>query len=133
MLSRTAQYAVKAMIELARLRDGELGCAACIAGRTGAPVNYLSKLLKLLAQQGLLESRKGLGGGFHLARPAREITLFDIAEPIDHVSRMSSCFFGDADCRQVPRCAAHDGWQAVRDPFLGFLRNTTLEQLRDSK
>jgi len=133
MLSRTAQYAVKAMIELSKLKDGELGCAACIAGRTGAPVNYLGKLLKLLTQQGLLESRKGLNGGFHLARPAGEISLYDIAEPIDHVSRLGTCFFGDAECRQATRCAAHDGWQAVRDPFLSFLRDTTLEQLKDKQ
>lgn len=130
MITKTALYAIKAMTELSRLPEGELGCAACIAERTGAPANYLSKLLKLLAQQGLLESRKGLGGGFRLARPAEQISLYDIAEPIDHVSRWTACFFGSESCSQTAPCPAHRGWQAVREPYLEFLHSTSLKDMQ---
>lgn len=126
MISRTALYALKAIQELARLPASELGGAAAIAEKTGAPVNYLGKLLKLLAQDGLLESRKGLNGGFRLARLPAEITLFDIAEPIDHVSRWTSCFLGGGQCCEDAPCSVHGAWQVVRQEYLNFLKHTTI-------
>src|SRR5262245_48864240 len=105
MLSKTGLHAVRAMVALARLPRGAYAGAAGIARDIGAPQNYLGKLLKDLAGEGLLESQKGLGGGFRLARDAREITLFDVVEPIEHVSRWSGCILGMPACSDRAPCA----------------------------
>ena len=83
MISKTALHAIRAVAGLAELPSGEFEGAATIAARTGAPANYLGKLLQQLSHEGLLTSRKGAGGGFALARPAESITLLDIVEPTE--------------------------------------------------
>lgn len=128
MLSKTARDVLKALIELAALPPDSYAGAASVAERIGAPRNYLSKQLKQLARLGLVISQKGLGGGFRLARPAREITLFEVVEPLDNVSRMQDCFFGGpCDCQSA--CAVHGRWAKVRKSYLDFLSQTTISDL----
>jgi Rrf2 family transcriptional regulator, iron-sulfur cluster assembly transcription factor len=129
MLSKTGLHAVRAMVALARLPEGAYAGAASIARDTNAPQNYLGKLLKNLAGEGLVESQKGLGGGFRLARDARKITLFDVVEPIEHVSRWSGCILGLAACTDRHPCALHDRWKDVRNAYLHMLQETTLADL----
>ncbi len=129
MLSKTGLHAVRAMVALAKLPDGVYAGAARVAQDIGAPQNYLGKLLKTLAGEGLVESQKGLGGGFRLARDARDICLLDVVEPIEHVSRWSGCILGRSECSEADPCAMHERWKAVRDAYLRMLRRTTLAEL----
>jgi Rrf2 family protein len=129
MLSKTGLHAVRAIVALARLPEGAYAGAARIAGEIGAPQNYLGKLLKALAEEGLVESQKGLGGGFRLARDARHISLLDIVEPIEHISRWSGCILGRPECSEGNPCALHDRWKAVRDSYLRMLQRTTIAEL----
>jgi Rrf2 family transcriptional regulator, iron-sulfur cluster assembly transcription factor len=129
MLSKTGLHAVRAIVALAKLPDGVYAGAARIAQEIGAPQNYLGKLLKALAEEGLVESQKGLGGGFRLARDAREISLLDIVEPIEHISRWSGCILGRPECSESDPCAIHNRWKAVRDAYLRMLRQTTIAEL----
>jgi Rrf2 family protein len=129
MLSKTGLHAVRAAVALAKLPAGEYAGAAHIAREIGAPQNYLGKLLKSLAAVGLLESQKGLGGGFRLARKAQETSLFDVVDPIEHISRWSGCILGRPECSETNPCAIHNRWKAVRDSYLRMLRRTTLAEL----
>jgi Rrf2 family iron-sulfur cluster assembly transcriptional regulator len=129
VLSKTGLHAVRALVALARLPEGAYGGAAHIARQIGAPRNYLGKLLQALAEEGLVESQKGLGGGFRLARDAKDISLLDVIEPIEHVSRWSGCILGWPECSEVNPCAVHDRWKAVRDAYLRLLRRTTIAEL----
>jgi Rrf2 family protein len=129
MLSKTGLHAVRAVVALARLPAESYAGAARIAQEIGAPQNYLGKLLKALAAEGVVESQKGLGGGFRLARGAREISLFDVIEPIEHISRWSGCILGRSECSENDPCAIHDRWKAVRDAYLRMLHRTTIAEL----
>jgi Rrf2 family protein len=129
VLSKTGLHAVRAVVALARLPEGTYAGAARIAQEIGAPPNYLGKLLKALAEEGLLESQKGLGGGFRLARPAQEVSLLDVVEPIEHLSRWSGCILGRPECSEKDPCALHDRWKAVRDAYLRMLQRTTIAEL----
>src|SRR5262249_32207866 len=129
MLSKTGLHAVRAMAALARLPEGTYAGAARIAQDIGAPQNYLGKLLKALAEEGLVESQKGLGGGFRLVRDPGHISLLDVVEPIEHISRWSGCILGRPECSDKHPCAIHDRWKAVRDAYLRMLQRTTLAEL----
>src|SRR5262245_28197047 len=94
MITKSGVHAVRAMVALAKLPEDTYAGAARIAKEIGAPQNYLGKLLQALAREGLVESQKGLGGGFRLARTPRRISLLDVVEPIEHVSRWSGCILG---------------------------------------
>ncbi len=129
MLSKTALHALRAMTALAELPENSYAGVADIAAAIRAPRNYLGKLLQSLAEAGLVESQKGKGGGFRLARQPATIAVFDVVEPIDHVSRWQGCFMGRSQCSSQNACVVHDRWQAVRDAYLAFLRGTNLEDL----
>lgn len=129
MLSKTALSAIQAFAVMAELPEGEHIGAGEIAERTGAGRNYLGKLLQSLAEAGLLQSRKGLGGGFRLAHDSKAISLFDVIDPIDHVGRWNGCFLSRAECNPDSPCALHDRWKAIREPYLRFLRETPISDL----
>jgi Rrf2 family protein len=79
-----------------------------------------------LSRQRLVVSQKGLGGGFRLARPAAEITLLDVVDPIEHLERWSSCILGQPNCSDSNPCAVHAQWKVVRAAYMDLLSTTTL-------
>lgn len=129
MLSRTAIHALRAVVSLAEMATDEYAGASDVAVRIGAPRNYLGKLLRILAEEGIVESQKGKGGGFRLARKPERLTIFDVVEPIDHVSRWGGCFLGRGRCSEQSPCSVHTRWGQVRDQYLKFLRGTTVAEL----
>lgn len=129
MLTRTGLHAVRAMVALAQLPEGAYAGAARIAREIGAPPNYLGKLLQTLARAGLVQSQKGLGGGFCLARDPRHISLFDVIEPLEHVSRWTGCILGRPGCSDQAPCAVHDRWKKVRNAYLDLLTRTSIADL----
>ncbi len=129
MISKTGLHAVKALALLAGLQDGDFIGTTRIADEVGAPPNYLGKLLQQLASEGLVESRKGFGGGFRLNRQPDRIPLYDVIEPIDRVSKWKGCFLGRSSCSDSSPCAVHDRWSRVRSEYLEFLRNTSVADL----
>ena len=133
MISRTAVHAVRALTSLAALSEGSYAGAAEVARQIEAPRNYLGKLLNTLAGAGLVESQKGKGGGFRLARPPGQVSILEVVEPIDRVSRWSGCFLGGARCSDDAPCAVHRQWGEVREVYLRFLQDTTLAALVDAE
>jgi Rrf2 family protein len=129
MISKTGIHAVTAVAALAELGDGAFAGAAEIADRIGAPRNYLGKLLKTLADRRLLVSQKGKGGGFRLARDANRISLYEIMESLDRVSRWGGCFLGRSRCSDEAPCSVHHHWSKVRAAYLQFLHETTVADL----
>jgi Rrf2 family protein len=129
MLTKTGLHAVRAMLALARLPEGAYAGSASVAREIGAPPNYLGKLLQMLAREGLVQSQKGLGGGFRLARDPAAISLLDVVEPIEQVSRWSGCILGRPECSDSAPCALHERYKKVRNDYLRLLRDTTLADL----
>ncbi len=136
MMSTSAAHAVKAVRERADLGEGRFAGAVALAQKTGAPPNYLSKLLQILARQGILESRKGAGGGFRLARDAREIRLYEIVAAIEDIDRWRGCFLGNGRCVSMsvegdPKagCAVHQRWAPVRDAYLALLHDSSVAEI----
>ena len=133
MISKTALSVVKALVYLAQQPDGARVGAAAIAEKINAGQNYLGKVLQSLTREGLVESQKGLWGGFKLARDPHTITLYDVVEPIDQVSRWEGCFMGGDTCGSESPCAVHDRWGTVRETYKAFLKETTIADLAAKK
>jgi Rrf2 family protein len=129
MIGRTGQHAIRALTCLARLPEGECVGAATVARQIGAPPNYLGKLLQVLTRNGLVESRRGAGGGFRLARGPQSITLLEVMAPLDDVSRWSGCFLEPGPCSVAAHCSIHDRWAGIRDSMLEMLERTTIADL----
>lgn len=129
MLTKTGLHAIRAMAVLGKLADGEFVGANRIAEEIDAPPNYLGKLLQTLARDGLVESQKGVGGGFRLAMSAKQIRLFDVVEPLEHLSRWTNCVLGWRECSDADPCVLHDRWKKIRTDYINLLQRTTVADL----
>ncbi|HXI02153.1 MAG TPA: Rrf2 family transcriptional regulator [Candidatus Saccharimonadales bacterium] len=129
MIPQSGRHALRAVVELAGLQAGRYEGVGALARRTGAPANYLGKLLQVLVGSGVLESRKGPGGGFRLARPAAEITLLDIVEPLADLAGWNECILGLPVCSDETACRIHGTWDEMRSSYMRMLSGTILADL----
>lgn len=129
MLTDTAEYALRSVLHLARRPTGERVPSAAVADALDLPANYLSKTMRTLAKEGVLDAARGPGGGFALARPADEITLRDVVDPFLELGGRDRCLLGDRKCENREPCAAHARWQELTSHVEGFFGGTTVSDL----
>jgi Rrf2 family iron-sulfur cluster assembly transcriptional regulator len=117
-ISQTAEYALRAMAGIACRSTTEPILARDLSADTLIPEQYLLKILRRLVIAGLLESRKGRGGGFVLSRPPDRIRFRDVLEAVDAYPRENECAFGWGACDASRPCPLHTSWgpmsQALR-------------------
>jgi Rrf2 family protein len=93
MFSQTTEYALRAMSCLALAPD-QLVPTTTLAAMTKVPTNYLAKVLQQLAAANMITGRRGVGGGYRLARPADSITLLEIVNTVGTLQRITTCPLG---------------------------------------
>jgi Rrf2 family protein len=130
MLSITSQYALRALSHLAR-QSGEAVLGRDLAHSVEIPANYLSKVLLILRNAGLVDTTRGSGGGYRLRRPANEIYLIDVVELFEEISRTKPCCFlgRTRACSDGVPCTAHSLWHDLQAAYLGFLVSTPLSAI----
>ena len=129
MITRTAEYALRALLVLARAEPSRLLTADRIAEGTGTPRNYMSKTLYALAKGGLVRSTRGPAGGFVLARDTDAVLIADIVGIFAEPPRTQRCLLGTGVCNAAKPCAAHYRWSSVRNAAQTALAATTLADL----
>lgn len=129
MFSRTTDYALRALLVLARAHGHGPLHADAIAEATGSPRNYLSKVLNALAKEGVVRSARGPAGGFTLARAPASITVAELVDVFEHEHEHERCILGTAPCNATRPCAAHHRWSAVRAAQRAPLEATSLSDL----
>jgi Rrf2 family protein len=90
MISKTSEYALRAMVFLAE-NSTSPSPLQDIAATTQVPPGYLSKVLQQLVRAGLLTSQRGLGGGFTLTRPPSELSVYEVVQSVDPINRIREC------------------------------------------
>jgi len=101
-----------------------------IAKEADVPRKYLSRILADLVRVGVLDSTRGKGGGFRLAREAKEIPLFDVLSPFEPVfGSRRPCPFGHEACSDDRPCGGHEQWKAVRSAYEVFLHQTHISDV----
>jgi Rrf2 family protein len=131
MLSATSEYALRALAYLAAQPAGTALLGRDLAKAADVPANYLSKILLTLRNADLVDTTRGLTGGYRLHKSAEEIFLIDVVELFDDVSRSKPvCFLRhEKACSSETPCQAHDLWRDVQSRYLGFLLSTPLSAL----
>ena len=130
MLSQTHEYALRAAVFLAS-EEARPRTAREIGAATDVPTGYLAKVLQQLVRAGIATSRRGLHGGFLLARSARKISVLAVINAVDPVRRIRSCPLGRADHARA-LCPLHrtldDAYARIERAFAG----STLSDLTGS-
>ena len=127
-LPQTAEYALRAVCYIAEHERAGPVPGPAVATALGAPTNYLSKLLHQLGALGVLESVRGVHGGYHLGLPGDQLYLAAIVRPflpeVEH-----RCIMGHARCRNDQPCGAHERWKSVKDTAAAFFEDLTIADL----
>jgi Rrf2 family protein len=130
--SRSAEYAIRAFVELAPVPEGKYEMVKNIAARADIPAHFLAKILQQLARKGFLRSSKGPTGGFCLRTPAKSVTLLQLVEAIDGLAEYDRCPSGLAECNDTAPCGMHDEWKKLRDAIKGYMAQTTIADVAAS-
>jgi Rrf2 family iron-sulfur cluster assembly transcriptional regulator len=129
MLTTTTQYALRALVALTALPEGEVALGRDLSERSGVPANYLSKILLDLKRAGIVTAVRGTGGGYRLNRPADEIRLIEVVELFDPPRANPGCLLSSSgECTDDNPCAAHRRWVAVRKTYESFLESTSVSE-----
>ncbi len=127
-VTRLTDYATVVLTVLAA-EPGRVLSAAELAERAGLEAPTVSKVLKPLAQAGLLEAFRGAHGGYRLSRPPEDISLIAIVEAMEGPLAMTECSLDDASCGIASQCAARANWRRINDIVADALRGVSLAQM----
>jgi Rrf2 family protein len=130
-MTRTGEYALRALIYLAQHSDQWPIPGGEIARGAKVPAKYLQKILGDLTRSGVLVASPGRTGGFRLRRPAASTSLLDVLGPFERF-QLRHCPFGNAVCSDRNPCGAHERWKAVVEVEQRFLRETTVADVAQS-
>lgn len=131
IISRTAEYALRAIVHLAAA-EGETVSQTVgqIAHGTQVPVGYLSKVLQSLSRAGLIVSQRGLGGGFRLAKAPEQTSILEVVQAIEPMERLTTCPLG-LEAHGTNLCPLHRRLDGAMALIEAQFRATTIAELLD--
>ena len=127
-VTKLTDYATVVLTVLAATPDAVLS-ASELAERAGLETPTVSKLLKPLAQAGLVEGFRGSHGGYRLARPAGAVSLIEIVEAMEGPLGMTECSVHAGSCGIEDQCGVRANWRHINDVVVEALRSVTLAQM----
>lgn len=130
-LNQATDYAFRAVHHLSRLPRGKVVEARLIAEEEHIPIRFLLKILRSLARAGIVESYRGVSGGYALAKSPGEITMKDVVEAVEGPVRINRCLIDPEECnkRQTSSCAMHRALFSIQQAFEGELEKYDFETL----
>ncbi len=129
-LNRMTDYGVVILCQMARGPHGTIFTASHLAALTQLPLPSVSKLLKLLTREGILQAQRGASGGYGLARPAAAISARDIIFALEGPIELTDCVDGgEAGCERQRSCSLRGHWDPVNHAIEQALRKVTLAEI----
>jgi Rrf2 family iron-sulfur cluster assembly transcriptional regulator len=127
-LTTKGRFAVTAMMDLAmRGEDGPVALAS-ISERQKISLSYLEQLFGKLRRHKLVDSVRGPGGGYCIARPLDQVRVADIIRAVDEQLDATQCG-GRENCKDEERCLTHDLWATLNLKMYEYLESVTLSDL----
>jgi Rrf2 family protein len=132
-MSAKAEYAVRAMVQLAAVAEGVLVKTDDLAQAQGIPPQFLVDILSALRTDRLVRSHRGRDGGYELGRPAADISIADVLRSIDGpLASVRDIGLGDLQY-SGPTTALTDVWRALRASMRSVLEETSLADVAAGK
>ena len=132
-LTTKGRFAVTAMIDLGLRQAGGPVTLAAISQRQQISLSYLEQLFGKLRRNELVESTRGPGGGYTLARDASQITVAEIIVSVDEPIDATQCGGKENCLGEGSRCMTHDLWATLNQRMVDFLTSVTLQKLVDDQ
>jgi Rrf2 family protein len=128
-VTRQADYALRAVTEIARLPEGKRIATAAIAVQQDIPLPFLAKIVSQLVVRGILETVRGASGGVSLGRPASSISMKEIIEAIDGPISLNRCTRDPSVCERLESCPFCEIFVEAQAELVTRLERTTVQSL----
>ncbi|MHB8134695.1 MAG: RrF2 family transcriptional regulator [Anaerolineaceae bacterium] len=128
-ITRQADYALRAMLYLARMDPNQRSATSQIAEIQQIPPSFLAKIISQLSIAGLIHTSRGARGGVSLARPVEEVSLLDVVEAIDGPISLNECTHNQESCPFGEECPIHPIWCEAQKELVDKLKNTRFSEL----
>lgn len=132
-VTRKAEYALSALVELATAPPGEYVASRVVAERQGIPPKLIPQLMATLARYGLVEGQRGLGGGVRLAVKPEEIKMARVIELIQGPVAVKRCLVAEGVCTRMEGCPLRQVWARAQEAMLSVLGSTTIADLVEAR
>ncbi|MFO7915657.1 MAG: Rrf2 family transcriptional regulator [Candidatus Krumholzibacteriales bacterium] len=127
-ISTRSRYGLRALVAMSRQDGGTLSCEE-IAEKEDISKKYLDRILAALRRASLIESRRGQGGGYYLARRPDEIRLDEVVSVLERGLEIIPCLEDPSGCERAGSCRARDVWHTVALALEGALGEITLADI----
>ena len=127
-ITRQADYAVRAVLHLARTGD-QRTATSMIAEEQHIPPSFLAKIISQLSIAGLLHTSRGARCGVTLAREAKDITLLEVIEAIDGPIQLNECVGDNGICSFDDSCPLRPVWCDAQEELVGRLKGTNFADM----
>lgn len=131
-LTTKGRFAVTAMIDLAMQHGTGPVTLAEISQRQKISLSYLEQLFAKLRRRALVDSTRGPGGGYSLAKDMAQVSVAEIILAVDEPIDATQCG-GKQNCQDDKKCITHDLWAKLNEHILDYLGGVTLRQLVDAQ
>ena len=131
MFSKTCEYGIRATIFIASesYQNKRVGLKD-IAKKIDSPEAFTAKILQILSKEKIINSVKGVGGGFEIPRETMsEIKLAQIVDALEGDRVFTGCGLGLSNCSDDHPCPMHEKFKSIRNELAFMLENTNLEEL----
>src|SRR5512144_947989 len=132
-ITRQADYAVRAVLHLARMGNTERAATSTVAKEQNIPPSFLAKIISQLSIAGLLHTSRGARGGVTLARDPQEITLLEVVEAIDGPIQLNECVGENGLCTFDKDCPLRPVWCEAQEDLVQKLRAMNFAQLLEQQ
>jgi FeS assembly SUF system regulator len=127
-ITRQTDYGIVLLTHLAAHLERRYN-APELAAEAHLPLPMVSKILKLLTREGLLDSHRGIKGGYSLARQPEEISMAEIITALEGPIAITECIDEASGCMHQPLCRAHSNWQRINDALRIALDGISLAEM----
>ena len=130
MLSKTAEYAIRALVYIQLQNwEGKRPGYRKIARETDSPEHFTAKILQIMTRYRLIYSLKGRNGGFAFDESEAPLPLYRVIVAVDGEKTFTGCGFGFKNCDSNNKCPLHDEFAKVRGNFEAMVRSETIQSL----
>jgi FeS assembly SUF system regulator len=131
-ITKQTDYGIVLLTHLAAHPDRPYN-APELSAEARLPLPMVSKILKLLAKEGLLVSHRGVKGGYSLSRPAAEITMAEIIAALEGPIAITECVSVESDCTHEALCPVRSNWRRINDAVRTALVGISLAEMAQPK
>ena len=129
IITRATEYSIRAVLHLASRYPAEVVSKQEICDAEGVTPAFLTKILQPLIRSGLVRSKRGVAGGFALARNPDKLTLLDVMQAVDEPLTLNLCLLEGHRCERVCTCPVHNLWAKAREKIEEVFSGKSLTKL----